>query len=801
MKDSTGKKSKYRITVYGMVQGIGYRPYIKRLATKHGISGTVMNSGGIVIIYAQGEENRIEQFSDELRNHYPFGGRIDEILLENIDESFCIQTDNKDEFKIISSEKNNLKRSPLIPVDIATCPECERELLDPKNRRYQYPFISCVQCGPRYSIIEKLPYDRENTTMKSFTMCRSCNNEYVSVDNLKRCHAQTNACHECGPQIYATCYDKNNTELVKQTDTVQILERVTRSLLDGKIVAIKDIGGYHLACLANNANAVSEMRKVKGREAKPFAVMFVNTKSMEPYTEVSSIEKKELESIARPIVLLRKKKDFKGAVCDKSYETGCMLPCNPLQILIMEQINRILPGEPLIMTSANRSGEPIISTNIVMEQWQQQETAINIVISHDRDILTPLDDSVEHVIKDKVQVIRRSRGYVPEPIQIGNETDISYWDSEDDLYAAGGDLKSSFCLCKSNRAYLSQYLGDLENAKIEELYINTYSRMKYLFKINPNKYVTDLHPLYHSGKLAEKLVEINSEPIKVQHHFAHAASVLAENYNYIDVRNTHTLAIVFDGTGYGSDGNVWGGEFIYISDNRMNRVGHIKPVKLIGGNEGAKNSKIILYGYLANAFDSDETQMRKYIEQSDWGQMHIVNQAIKHNINIVTSTSAGRLFDAVSALTNVSLYNHYEGQSAMELETAAVREKQNCKHHKNISKIPVIWESENIVADTLDYFKDLANAVNNKQTNIAIEFHLSLANMIADVVKKVQEKIPVDQVLLSGGTFQNRILLENVIEILEEQKIKVYINEKVPSGDGGIALGQAFIAKEKIKCV
>lgn len=803
MSKITNQTDKYKIAVYGMVQGIGYRPYVKRLALKMGIVGTVMNSGGIVVIFAYGEEKKIQEFADELKDNIPFGARIDQVTIEKASYNGESVISG---FNIIPSQKLEDKMPPLIPVDLPTCPQCEKELLNHANRRYQYPFISCVHCGPRYSIIESLPYDRENTTMTVFEMCKNCQEEYTNVENLQRCHAQTISCHDCGPQLKG--YYRNNENFESDND---ILEIAVEYLVQGKIVAVKDIGGYHLACLANNKEAVDKLRKVKNREKKPFAVMFSDVLSIKQYANVNTLEERELNSLPRPIVLLGKKKEFIGDVCKNSYEIGCMLPCNPLQILLLRKINEKLPGEALVMTSANRSGEPIIISNSDMRAWYLQEEDIELVLEHDRDIITPLDDSVIHVIGEKVQVIRRSRGFVPEPVFIGDhqteKQDIT-------IYAAGGDLKSTFCFCKGNRAYLSQYLGDLESDKIEKLYINTYYRMRQLFKFKPDVGITDMHPMYHSAMLAQQLVpEITMQ--KVQHHFAHVASVLAEHFREIQYKNEKGLAFVFDGTGYGLDGTVWGGEFIYISGSKMERIGHIQPVQLAGGNEGAKNARTIMYGYLLNAYNNEEQQIQKYIHEDEYEKLHIIHQALKYKVNTVTSTSMGRLFDAVSALFNISNYNHYEGQSAMELETVAEggrKDETNAEGGREDStnvrmnpSVPVYWKDNVLIADTVMYFRKLAEeTLQNNQLIVnekAFSFHLAIVTMVAEAVQKVKERKAVDYIVLSGGTFQNRLLLENITEVLEEQGIKVYINEKVPSGDGGISLGQAFIAKENIQCV
>lgn len=834
-----------KIRVYGMVQGIGYRPFVKRLAEENGICGNVMNCGGSVTINAVGDREAMDRFMHSLISNAPNGAKVDKVTYEVTDNTAA-----HNEFSIISSESERIESYTLIPVDLPVCKNCEAELFDPQNMRYRYPFISCTSCGPRYSIIENIPYDRENITMKSFKMCKSCKNEYRNVDNI-RCHAQTIGCHNCGPRLKAhikQTHDVINVENLIEysgdmsdrigihSDSESILSKAKDILLNGGIAAIKDIGGYHLVCMAENEIAAVNLRKVKGRELKPFAVMFRDMDCIREYCRVSELEEKELESVARPIVLLEKLKDFKGDVCGRSYEIGAMLPCNPLQMLILHDI---CEGKnvPLIMTSANRSGEPIITDDEIMKKWWETEALIDMVIYNGREIVTPLDDSLVHVVNDRVQVIRRSRGYVPESIEIEETVYNAH-----DIMAAGGDLKSSFCFYQNGRAYLSQYLGDLENDKIIKLYRNTFARMSRLLNIKPEMVITDKHPLYNSAKTATELADGKMQS-SVQHHFAHSASVVAEHGI-----TGKALAVVWDGTGYGNDGDIWGGEFILYDGSKENcagtfmkdtmnqsvpgktaakcefresgfrRIGHIKEMQLIGGNKGAKNAETILYGYVTGLDKDIRGKFAESLEENEIKRYKTVESAIRCGINTVISTSAGRLFDGVCAALGICKYNQYEGQCAEELEAAAYSFKRKSETaNNNVLKVykdaangrmsnvyngvMVKKIKDEYIADTKSLFEKILQDIlysGCEKEEIALKFHYTLCRLIVDFCEMAGQEYETKKVILSGGTFQNRILLTKCISELENKGFEVYINEKVPSGDGGIALGQVLMGLNQI---
>ncbi len=603
-----------------------------------------------------------------------------------------------DDFKIVHSQNDN--DIPFITPDLATCAECEKELKDENNRRYKHPFISCINCGPRYTIIKSLPYDRERITMDKFPLCDDCNKEYTQAQN-RRCHAQTIACNRCGP-VTDISVDKG----------IEILN-------SGEILAIKDIGGYHLAGKCTTKIA-EKIRKIKGRDKKPFAVMFKSTDEIKQYCKVNEKEEQLLTSSARPIVLLEKTKDFPNGICNDSDYIGAFLPCNPIQIMILAAVS------PLIMTSANKSGEPII-----IDDKKIHELGVE-VLSHNREILSPIDDSVVQVNNGVIQTIRRARGYVPLAIDIGLKGK--------NTLCLGGDLKSSFCIVHNGWAYPSQYFGDLEDLDYFNAYKREIQRFCELHSFKPETVVGDKHPLYLSST-------VSTPDKKYQHHLAHAYSVVAEN----KLHGKNLLHFVFDGTGYGDDGAVWGGE-VFLNTHR---VEHLKYTKMPAGDEISKNADLALACY-------DKTNP-------------LINKAIENNINIVNSSSMGRLFDAVCSALNIKHYNTYEGECAIALEQCAKKAKKAY-----------------YIEPTLDPQKIISAVKNAKALDeeVALGFH----KMLCDLILKITRQYNVDGVTLSGGCFVNRLLLGGAKRLLEENGYKVYTNSKVSCGDNGICLGQAYLS-------
>ncbi len=770
------------IKIYGMVQGIGYRPFVNKLANTYGISGCVRNQGGIVTVYAASENaEAMKEFIHSLKFVVPKGGKVDRLEVKDAGDNISKDYFKKG-FRIIKSDDQREEIPPLLPIDIATCKDCARELFTKDNKRYRYPFISCTKCGPRYSIIKSIPYDRENTTMNVFKMCKSCLEEYENVDN-PRCYAQTNSCEECGPVLMG----REGGLILKYPDTQALIKKAENYLLMEKVIAIKDIGGYHLCCMADSKRAVDTLRKIKSRDEKAFAVMFNDVEGVRKYCHLSEKEVECLESDARPIVLLKKLKevDFIGNVSEDSYAQGVLLPGNPLQMIIMRDMNI-----PLVMTSANVSGEPIITREEDIFAWQDREADISFVLFNNREIVAMQDDSLLQVVADRVQILRRARGYVPLPVEIqGMSKDI-------DILAAGGDLKNSFCVYSKGRAYMSQYLGDMENVNNEKLFTGQIKHMKHLLNTHPNRYVVDKHPLYNSKRiLEEQAINKDITVSCIQHHIAHGASVIAENSFDKRLVNEGVLGIIWDGTGYGDDGNVWGGEFIYYPpDMRTNepmRIGHIKSVRLIGGDESSKNAKATRLSYLYNMSEKIKNEYLdtlSYKEQTDY---ETIKKALDMEINSVLSTSMGRLFDAAAAFLNVSERNNYEGQCAIRLETKALQNTQDV----SVKGEYIFKDQDMIIGDTIKILKKLlVEKLEGKDVSyIAMKFHKRLVKMAVDMVVTASDLYNTKNVILSGGSFQNTILLENTIKELEEKDYNVYINQKVPSGDGGIALGQVYM--------
>ena len=831
-----------KFTVYGLVQGVGFRPYVSELCKELNITGTVKNAGGVVMILASGAEASLASLRANLRslngkNSALPGARVDLIEEEKVE---C-EGEEFGEMRIVESDAFD-EDIRFLPPDIATCPRCEKELLDPSNRRYRYPFISCFSCGPRYTIMDAVPYDREHTTMKAFPLCEECESDYEEFGNPRH-YAQTIACEKCGPKLMTyeldpaglTAHDEtdelisSNCGVKKTAEGDVAFARAVEVLKSGGVVAVKDIGGYHLAFDPYNEETAQRLRTLKHRERKPFAVMFPDVDSIRNMCEVNEKEEELITSDARPIVLLRKRdlivqnesaddtsaggsdcgtgemrREFAPGVCGASDNIGAMLPCNPLQILLLKECG------PLVMTSANRGGEPMIIDDDKMCEMLKsphrkisnvendgennigaiyESEGIDLVLANDREILHGLDDSVCQVFGDKVQFIRRARGYVPTPIILKHEL-------VQETFAAGGDLKSVFAFGKKRFAYLSGHYGDLEEYSAFLAMQKGVKHFKNLFGFHEERIVYDMHPSYASSKYAKEIARTlrgnntqedcaESTVCAVQHHHAHVASVIAEHG-----LEGKVLGVAFDGTGYGTDGTVWGGEFLLCEtardnesgkyNHRMERIGHLKSVEMTGGDAMAKNADIPAACYLYEAGE-------KYGDA-------VVQSALQNHINTVKNSSAGRLFDAVAAVLDLCHENSYEGECPNVLQTAAERFAKTAVGTQSL----VLHTQEEDGKTILDSARFVADIYHKKQSGVsaeqlAYEFHVALAESVANTIAALCETYKVDQVALSGGTFYNRLLLGEVFKRLEKTKIKLYINEQVPSGDGGLALGQLFL--------
>ncbi len=807
-----------KIVVRGMVQGIGYRPFAAELAEQLHITGWVRNTDGVVTVLASGSPEQMDELIRRLKEEVPAGGWVERIEskdqpLQQFDDFSIVESLKGQKEKVSLGMGDGVKAAelPLLPADLPTCKSCVRELHEKGNRRFGHPFISCTACGPRYSIIEDIPYDREHITMKKFSLCPECGAEYRRPGNPRR-HAQTIACKSCGPKLRFLEIAK--AAVVKDE---QAISAAVRHLRQGGILAVKDIGGYHLAALPFAEETVQELRRLKGREKKPFAVMFPDVESVRKYCRMDEGEEALLCSAPRPIVLLKKKMDgkyFCRNVCGSSPDVGAMLPCNPVQIMLTEELG------PLIMTSANISGGLLITEEEQIIEWLESmhSECLLAVLSHNRPIVTPLDDSIVRMVCGNRQTLRRGRGLVPEPVSFPYRKSV---------FAAGGDLKACFCYTGDGKAYLSQHLGDLFEESCFQAYQKEVFRMERLFGFRPEGMACDKHPGYRSvhyvtagnvtddhdpeGKGGQRGGNIKASAVlQIQHHKAHVASVIAEH----DLRGS-VLGFAFDGTGYGDDGTVWGSEVFLWDGCEMERKAHLKPLFLIGGDEGAKNADTILYGYLASFSEKTADYILEVLEKRAFFSAErygIIKKAIGLRLNCVSSTSMGRLFDAVSAFLDICHYDDYEGQAAIELENCAAGTEEVYPLSFGLRQDS---RTGRLLMDTEPLFFGMAEALRKKADvpPIARGFLFAVADMIVEISGRLGGEVDLHRpeqegalhgslrsrkertaVALSGGTFLNRILLERVTLRLEELGYGVYRNEQVPPGDGGICLGQAYLA-------
>lgn len=821
-----------KIKVYGIVQGVGFRPLVYHIAKKWNVKGYVRNVGGYVDIMVHAEKESVEGFFKELRDLQSTGVEIvkievDEIELEeikvqeieteinivkenDIEENECEEIKDRQnqisDFVIITS--GNSDEVAILPPDLPVCRVCMEELKDSSNRRYGNPFISCMSCGPRYTIMERVPYDRDTTTMVDFKMCTVCEQEYSSPDT-RRFHAQTISCNDCGPYlIYQDNNSKSNDNLVQrqrvdkcissdkrmhneksqidesaqdkllnkelighQYDNEEALLKVFSIIKNGGIVAVKGIGGYHFVCSPYNEATVQNLRKLKGREEKPFAVMFPDISAVEDFCIVSEEEKALLLTNARPIALLYMHEDTMAPSTNKgSIYCGAFLPYTPLQILLTRECGA------LIMTSANLSNQPIIKADD--EMCSLKSPYLNGVLYNTRKIVRTVDDSVAKIIDGKPQLIRRSRGFVPYPVFLPKKIE----DANHAIFGAGGDLKAALCLYKSGNAIVSQYLGDLEELNNMEEYKKAYGDLASLLKIAPDLVVCDMHPNYHSVRFAK---ELGLPLISVQHHQAHIASVMAEHDLHEKV-----IGIAFDGTGYGTDGNIWGGEFLVCEGTHFTREAHLKYTPMIGGDQSMKDAKKTAACFLMHY------KLSEYVRDE---RKDLIRSLLELGINTILSSSMGRLFDAVSSILGIGQENSYEGECAALLEKEAILAKRDLIKPAKL-QLPITKNDGIIELDPAPLLSDLCElrAVCSTRA-LALGFHYSLAESIGVICEILRNKHKCNIVVISGGVFQNSVLTEKTYQVLREKDFRVYSNLSVPPNDGGISLGQVYLGKEYIE--
>lgn len=771
-----GTLQRFRLVVQGIVQGVGFRPFVYRQALRRGLTGFVLNNSTGVVIEVEGTLQALEDFQHALHEEAPSLARIVSFTSESLPMR------HETTFVILHSEAGPEHRA-LISPDTAPCGGCLQELFNPIDRYYRYPFINCTNCGPRFTIVQDIPYDRDKTTMRVFPICPACQQEYDDPLN-RRFHAQPNACSICGPRVSLLVKDEAGQFYETASDDPII--QAAQLLAAGALVAVKGLGGYHLACDALNAEAVHCLRQRKHREAKPFALMVPNIETARQLCHISGAEAVHLQVSQRPIVLLRQRKECLVApdVAPASDTLGIMLPYTPLHHLLFHAFDQTRnPNCPavLVMTSGNLSEEPIAFKDD--DARERLQPLADSMLTHNREIHVRCDDSVTRICAGKTQFVRRSRGYVPEPIPFPFELPLP-------LLACGAHLKNTFCLGKGQQVFLSHHIGDIENVETLLSFREGIEHFQRLFDIAPKAVAYDLHPEYLATTYA---LESDIVPkIGVQHHHAHIASVLAEHGLTEPV-----IGVAADGTGYGTDGTIWGCEMLVADLLNFERVAHLASVPLPGGEQAVRQPWRMGAVYLArtygDAFLELDIPFVRQIERSKW---RLLSQMMAKNINCPQTSSLGRLFDAVAALMGLSSEILYEGQAAIALEVLAT------KCPDPVTSYPFLYQKGrpatlNVVPLIDALVKDITQG--RPATHIAKRFHLSVAQMLAMACIQVHQQTGLNKVALSGGVFQNQLLLEQLITLLEEMEFEVYINRLVPPNDGGLSLGQIAVAAARLE--
>lgn len=741
-----------RLRVTGVVQGVGFRPFVYGLARTYTLAGWVSNNSAGVLIEIEGPPTALENFQTDLTAKKPPLAHIEAVSVEVIEPSGAV------DFHIIESSAQPAANT-LISPDIALCADCQRELFDPADRRYLYPFINCTNCGPRFTIIQDIPYDRPKTTMAAFAMCPACQAEYDDPLN-RRFHAQPNACPECGPRLWLETK-------TGRTFTAAALEQTQHLLALGQIVAIKGIGGFHLACSAASDAALQLLRERKGRVDKPFAIMAANLEAVCEFAEVSTTEAELLTSKERPIVLLQRKQEtaLSQFLAPGNPYIGVMLPYSPLHHLLLKD------REPLVMTSGNYSDEPIAKDNA--EARERLAELADAFLLHDRDIHVPCDDSVLRVLAAPPTLlpIRRSRGYAPFPVKLPFTVPPTL--------AVGGELKATFCLARDDYAFMSQHIGDMENLETLHAFERAVEHFQALFRCQPRQLVSDLHPRYLSSRWAKE--HANGRPhLQVQHHHAHLAAVMAENGYAGD---QPVIGFSLDGTGYGTDGAIWGGEVLLADYANFERVAHLAYVPLPGGDAAVKRPYRVALAHLqAAGVDWDEDLFP--VAACPPEERRILAQQLRAGLQTVPTSSFGRLFDAVAALCGVRQTVTYEAQAAIEFEALAADEAETYAFEiseTTYSAAPVLRA---MVAD-------LRAGV--PVASVASRFHNAVAELILTSSQRLRQTRNLNVVALSGGVFQNVTLLTRTLKRLHAHHFQTLVHHRVPPNDGGLALGQAVI--------
>lgn len=802
------------IRVFGIVQGVGFRPTVKRHADACDIAGSVSNKGPYVEIFAEGSEECVHSFIKQIQEEPPKRAVILKLDVENVESGedgihkVESETDSKEKFQIIESEKE--EGEIFVSPDIAICPECKKELYDKNDRRYLHPFINCTCCGPRLTILDSMPYDRVRTSMGEFPMCEKCEYEYTHAET-RRFDAQPVCCNDCGPEVYLLGRKERGADAIRYTRKV---------LSEGGIVAVKGIGGFHLCCDAAKEETVARLRQRKKRPMKPFAVMMKDLDVVRRECETEPHLEEILDGHQKPIILLPKKEG--GTLCESvapdNPKIGVMLPYAPVQLLLFDYQDETQVSDCLVMTSANTSGAPICRDD--EDALNELSGLCDVILSHDRKIRLRADDTVMDFYRGEPYMIRRSRGYAPLPFMMGNEF-------KGQVLAVGGELKNAFCIGKNQLFYPSPYIGDMGDVRTVKALKESVKRMEELLETKPQIVACDMHPSYNTRAAAE---EMGLPVFLVQHHYAHILSCMAENEWTTEKK---VIGVSFDGTGYGTDGTIWGGEILLADYDSFTRWGCIEPFAQTGGDASAKEGWRIAVSLLGKIYGKENALL--IIETLGLCEPKLAKLQFtmeERGINTVQSTSAGRLFDAVSAILDIRKSSTFEGEASTSLQFAAEKwldaQKKKIAGSEDFAESGIIADygelksisdvaqksvveknnsiNRNIKADlyylpTLSLVKELAERklAGENSNQLALHFHRRLAGMIVSACEKAREEIGINTVALSGGVYQNKLLLDYSVTMLEERGFHVLRHHLLPPNDGGISLGQAVAAMRSLQ--
>ena len=802
------------IRVFGIVQGVGFRPTVKRHADACDIAGSVSNKGPYVEIFAEGSEECVHSFIKQIQEEPPKRAVILKLDVENVESGedgihkVESETDSKEKFQIIESEKE--QGEIFVSPDIAICPECKKELYDKNDRRYLHPFINCTCCGPRLTILDSMPYDRVRTSMGEFPMCEKCEYEYTHAET-RRFDAQPVCCNDCGPEVYLLGRKERGADAIRYTRKV---------ISEGGIVAVKGIGGFHLCCDAAKEETVARLRQRKKRPMKPFAVMMKDLDVVRRECEAEPHLEEILDGHQKPIILLPKKEG--GTLCESvapdNPKIGVMLPYAPVQLLLFDYQDETKVSDCLVMTSANTSGAPICRDD--EDALNELSGLCDVILSHDRKIRLRADDTVMDFYRGEPYMIRRSRGYAPLPFMMGNEF-------KGQVLAVGGELKNAFCIGKNQLFYPSPYIGDMGDVRTVKALKESVKRMEELLETKPQIVACDMHPSYNTRAAAE---EMGLPVFLVQHHYAHILSCMAENEWTTEKK---VIGVSFDGTGYGTDGTIWGGEILLADYDSFTRWGCIEPFAQTGGDASAKEGWRIAVSLLGKIYGKENALL--IIETLGLCEPKLAKLQFtmeERGINTVQSTSAGRLFDAVSAILDIRKSSTFEGEASTSLQFAAEKwldaQKKKIAGSEDFAESGIITDygelksisdvaqksvveknnsiNRNIKADlyylpTLSLVKEVAERklAGENSNQLALHFHRRLAGMIVSACEKAREETGINTVALSGGVYQNKLLLDYSVTMLEERGFHVLRHHLLPPNDGGISLGQAVAAMRSLQ--